>query len=78
MNAQPPKQKLTLTVKQHKCLTIIQEYQAASGGFSPSLDEIAKAMDDISVAMAKKYLVKLQRRGWITWLPGAQRSITLL
>ena len=71
-----PKQKYQLTVKQRKYLEYIQTYLAANNQ-SPSFKEMGEAFD-VSWQTARKYVQKLEDRGWLTYLKGAQRSITLL
>lgn len=75
MNA-TPKQQYQLTVKQKKYLEYIQQYLGEKGE-SPTFKEIG-AKFEVSWQTARKYVRKLEDRGWLTYMPGAQRSITLL
>jgi LexA DNA binding domain len=47
-------------------------------GHSPTLRQMAEAMDLTSMAPIQARLCRLQNKGWLTWEPGRHRSLVLL
>jgi repressor LexA len=68
-----------LTKRQRECLLFIQAHQAAHGGVSPSVREIAAAMGSRhSTEAAQSLLRGLEERGFIRRLPRRARAIDVL
>lgn len=67
-----------LTPAQHNCLLFISGYLKASGGVSPSFEEIREALGLASRSSVTHLVNKLEERGYIKRAEGASRSIMLL
>jgi SOS-response transcriptional repressor LexA len=68
--------RFNLTERQAECFRTVERLIAA--GQSPTSREIAKAMGISSPGRVHVLLVALQERGWITFIPKKQRSITIV
>ncbi len=66
-----------LTQRQRDCLTAIKTHINVHG-VSPSIKEIAIAMNSKSRGRVHSILVALQERGWISFLPRKVRSIVVV
>ena len=68
-----------LTKRQRECLLFIQDHQAAHGGVSPSVREIAAAVGSRSSNKTALGLLRgLEDHGFIRRLPGRHRAIEVL
>jgi SOS-response transcriptional repressor LexA len=56
-------------------LRVIQDF--ADLGFAPSVRELAIELDLASTSSVARLLGQLRDRGFISWLPGRHRSITI-
>lgn len=66
-----------LTQRQAELLSFIESYQATHG-FSPSFDEMRIALQVASKGTIHRFLMELERRGFITHTRARARSIELL
>jgi len=73
MKAEP----LGLTKLQRDTFLVIQEMLKDGDGVAPSVREIGNEIER-SPSAVHGILVSLRERGWISWLPGRNRSIHLL
>jgi len=66
-----------LVGRRQACLAYIARYQRQSGGVSPSVREIMRAMGMVSSGHAQRLLDELELLGWIERLPAKHRAIEL-
>jgi SOS-response transcriptional repressor LexA len=69
--------RIGLTAAQRTCFNAIERHIALFG-LSPTSRELAKVMGLKSHASVYNVLVALRERGWITFLPRKNRSITIV
>lgn len=67
-----------LTPKLRKVLFFIEDYSIAHGGIPPSYQEIADSLGIASKGNVHRFIVGLERRGFIARLPDRARSIEVL
>lgn len=67
---------MTLTRRQHECLTVIERYTAAKG-YAPLLTDIGAKMGITKVAVLE-HVNQLARKGYIARSAGASRGIRVL
>lgn len=67
-----------LTPAQHNCLLFIAGYLKATGGVSPSFEEIRVALGMASKSGPHRLVSQLEKRGYLRRLPGSSRSLMLL
>jgi len=67
----------SLTPKQSELLRFIEDYLGFQGG-APSYEEMRIYMGLQSKSGIHRLVNELRDRGYITWLPHAARSITLI
>lgn len=67
----------SLTPRQSELLAFIKEYQGYDHG-APSYDEMRIYLGLKSRSGINKLLNELRDRGYLTWIPTAARSITLI
>lgn len=65
-----------MTEAQAKVLVVIKNYWNEKG-FSPSFAELQKEMGYKTLSVVHKHCMQLKKRGFITHMPEAQRSIEL-
>lgn len=64
--------------RQQKVLTYIESYQAASGGVSPSFEDIAKGCQLASKGTVSRLMDHLETSGYIRRIPQRWRGIEVL
>ena len=64
-----------LVGRRQACLAYIARYQRQSGGVSPSVREIMRAMGMASLGHTQKLLAELELLGWIERISGKHRCI---
>lgn len=68
-----------LTHRQHEALSFIQRYHRRTGGVSPSVREIARAMGMRGSHYGATVLLRgLEERGFIRRIPGRKRAIEII
>jgi len=67
-----------MTQRQRDLLAFIVGYQAAHGGVSPSLDEMAAVIGRASKSSSLRSLNGLQEQGFIRRMPNRARAIEVL
>ncbi len=65
-----------LTDRQKEILNWLAEY-IVQHGFSPTLRELCLAFHFKTTNAAVVHLAALKRKGWVTWIPRAPRTIRL-
>ena len=68
---------ISLTPRQEKLLRLIENIQATRG-YTPSLQELAQAMNISSLQGIKDHLAALERKGYVRRTPGRRRAIEVL
>lgn len=68
---------IPLTPRQEKLLRLIENIQATRG-YTPSLQELAQAMDISSLQGIKDHLAALERKGYVRRTPGRRRAIEVI
>lgn len=65
-----------LTPQMRACLDAIQ--RLTRDGMPPSYDELAQALGKTSNGALASLLTRLRERGYVDWMPGHARSLTLV
>ena len=66
-----------LTPKQRVVLDAVKKY-IADHGYAPTMRELADSFGWSGPAAARHHFTLIERKGWITRVPGAARAINLI
>jgi SOS-response transcriptional repressor LexA len=69
---------MSLSYVQSRTLSFIERRMKETGGVSPTMEEIASAMSNWNKSAALQTVLELEKKGFISRLPGKARAIALI